>query len=243
MKHRKFILCVAILAAAGISALVFQHLAHRSTEPGVESANSPAVEPLTTTTEVGPAAADPSPPSSARPRRPPAVAPAIALVPEWSVVVRADQVLATINGQPIQLKDLVSLGPDGTERAMTEEQYRSRLNRAIEMELTAQAAQAQGVGLSAEQQQRLTKIGRDHRAKLREYQQQGISWSSATTAQLEFERRLMSALMLQQNLVAKEAAVAPSPDTSVQARYEQALSEMLGRLKATAAVQVSNPTL
>ncbi len=39
--------------------------------------------------------------------------------------MRADQVLATINGQPIQLKDLVSLGPDETEKTMAEEQYRS----------------------------------------------------------------------------------------------------------------------
>ena len=89
----------------------------------------------------------------------------------------------------------------------------------------------------------MIKIAQDHNATLREYQQQGISWSSGTTAQLEFERRVVSALMLQQNLVAKEAAVAPSPDVLVQIQYEQALGEMLGRLKAAAAIQVSNPAL
>jgi hypothetical protein len=154
-------------------------------------------------------------------------------------MVRADQVLATVNGQRIQLKELVPLGPDDAEKAMTTEEYRSRLNRAIELELTAQAAQAQGVGLSAEQRQRLARIGQNHKARLQEYQQQGISWSSVTTAQLEFERRLMSALMLQQNLVAQEAAVAPSPDGAVQARYEQALRDLLARLKASANVSSS----
>jgi hypothetical protein len=50
---------------------------------------------------------------------------------------------------------------------------------------------------------------------------------------LEFEHRLTAALLLQQNLVATEASVAPSSDVSVQARYEQARSEVLSRLKAT----------
>jgi hypothetical protein len=97
--------------------------------------------------------------------------------------------------------------------------------------------------LTAEQQQRLARIGRNNKATLAEYQQHGIFWSSATLEHLEFERRLMSALMLQQNLVAIEAAVAPSPDAAAQPRYETTLRELLGRLKADATIQVSNQTL
>jgi len=41
-----------------------------------------------------------------------------------------------------------------------------------------------------------------HEATLQEYRKQGINWSSVTPAQVEFEKRLTSALMLQQNLVA-----------------------------------------
>lgn len=126
---------------------------------------------------------------------------------------------------------------------MTAEEYQSRLNRAIEVELTFQAAQAEGLALTAEQRQRLARIGPTHKARLAEHKQQGISWSSVTTAQLEFERRLMSALILQQNLVAKEAAVAPSPDSAVQAGYEQTLRDILARLKGSANINTSAPAL
>jgi hypothetical protein len=49
--------------------------------------------------------------------------------------------------------------------------------------------------------------------------------------------------MLQQNLVAKEAGVRPSPDADAQARYEEALAAMLGRLKADVAIDLSDRAL
>ena len=148
--------------------------------------------------------------------------------------VRADQVLAQVNGKAIQLNDLAALEAEETERMMTPEEYESRLNRAMEMELTFQAATAQGVDLTSEQKKRLDSIAQKHEATLQEYQQQGITWSSVTEAQLEFEQRLTSALMLQQNLVAKESKVKPSPDAAIQARYEDALRELIVRLKSSA---------
>ena len=74
--------------------------------------------------------------------------PVIEIAPESANVVRvrADRVLAKVNGRAILLKDLVPLRTDEPEQAMTVEEYDSRLNRAIEMELTFQAAAAQGVG-------------------------------------------------------------------------------------------------
>lgn len=122
---------------------------------------------------------------------------------------------------------------------MTPEDYDSRLNRAIEMELTFQAAAAQGVDLTPEQKKRVDGVAQRHEATLQEYRKQGVTWSSVTPAQVEFEQRLTSALMLQQNLVAMEARVAPAADSGVQARYEQARSEVLSRLKTQGNISVS----
>ncbi len=155
-----------------------------------------------------------------------------------SHLVSAEQVLATVNGKAIRLADLVSLAPDERQRTMTAEQYESRLNRAIEMELTFQAAQARAVELTPEQRQRLNRVEQHHQSALAKFKPGGISWSSVTPPQLEFEKRLMSALMLQQNLVAKEAAVAPSPDAVVQAQYERALQDILAGLRAAANINV-----
>ena len=157
--------------------------------------------------------------------------------------VRADQVLATVNDQAILLKDLVPLRPDEQEQAMTVDEYESRLNRAIEMELTFQAAAAQGVDLTPEQKQRVDGVVQKHHSTFQEYQKQGITWSSVTTVQIEFERRLTSALMLQQNLVAREAGVAPASDPALQACYEQARNEVLSRLRSSVNISFSTTEL
>ncbi len=155
------------------------------------------------------------------------------------VKVRADQVLAEVNGKPIQLNDLVPLEAQETEKTMTPEEYESRLSRAIEMELTFQAAAAGGVDLTPEQKRRVDGVAQRHEATLQEYRKQGFTWSSVTPAQVEFEKRLISALMLQQNLVAKVAHVAPAADANVQLQYEQARSEVLSRLRALGNITVS----
>jgi hypothetical protein len=60
---------------------------------------------------------------------------------------------------------------------------------------------------------------------------------------VEFEQRLTAALLLQQNLVAREAGVAPGSDGGIQLRYEQALHEILGRLKASRNISLTGVTL
>jgi hypothetical protein len=155
------------------------------------------------------------------------------------VQVRADQVLAKVDDRVVQLKDLVPLPSDEQEQAMTAEEYGSRLNRAIEMELTFQAAAARGVDLTPEQKQRVNGVARKHEATFEEYTNQGVTWSSVTPAQVEFEQRLTAALMLQQNLVAREAGVAPASDPMTQARYEQARSEVFSRLRSNGNISVS----
>lgn len=123
------------------------------------------------------------------------------------------------------------------------EEYESRLNRAIEMELTFQAAAAGGVDLTPEQKRRVEGAAPRHEATLQEYRKQGVTWSSVTPAQVEFEQRLTSALMLQQNLVAREAKVKPSPDAAIQSRYEDALREMLSQLKSSASITTASSAL
>ncbi len=167
----------------------------------------------------------------------------IASQPANAMQVRADQMLAKVNDQAILLKHLVPLQPDEQEQAMTPEEYESRLNRAIEMELTFQAAAARGVDLTPEQKRRVAVISQKHQAALQEYSKQGVTWSSVTAAQVDFEQRLTSALMLQQNLVGTEAHVAPASDANVQLRFEQARSEVLSRLKAQGNISVSTAEL
>jgi hypothetical protein len=157
--------------------------------------------------------------------------------------VRADQVLAKVNNQAILLADLVPLRPDEQEQAMTSEEYQSRLNRAIEMELTFQAAAAGEVDLTPEQKRRVDVIARRHVATLQKHRKEGVAWSSVTPAQVEFEQRLASALMLQQNYVAREAHLAPDSDANVQLGYDHARNEVLSRLKAQGNISVSTAEL
>ena len=57
--------------------------------------------------------------------------------------------------------------------------------------------------LTPEQKRRVDGVAQKHEATLQEYRKQGFTWSSVTPAQVEFEQRLTSALMLQQNLAAE----------------------------------------
>ncbi len=163
----------------------------------------------------------------------------IASQPANQVRVRAEQVLAKVNDQAILLKHLVPLQPEEQEQALTTEEYESRLNRAIETELTLQAAAARGVDLTPEQKKRVDGIAQRHEQTLQQYQKQGVPWSSVTPTQVEFEKRLTSALMLQQNLVAADAHFSPASDPSMQARYDQARNEVLSRLKAKGNISTS----
>ena len=56
-----------------------------------------------------------------------------------------------------------------------------------------------------------------------------------------FEQRLLTAQLLEQNLVAKRASVSPSPDPEVQARYEQARRALLDQLQTSANITTPMP--
>lgn len=157
--------------------------------------------------------------------------------------VLASEVLATVNTIPVKLRDLMPVRPEETEKEMTREQYAHRLQRAIETELIFQAARAEGVELTQAQRQRLEKIAGGNTADLARLRKLGVSWSSADSEQLDFEKRLTTAQMLDQNLVAKKAGASPSPDPEKQARYEQARRELLDQLRASAQITKAVPEL
>ena len=241
MNLPRWLLAGAIVAAIVLGAIAFLNRSHRP----VESAQ-PAPTPEEATPRVQ-ARAAPGPPAGTAPSKPASSGRAMVdparLVPKPSgaLRVRAGRVLASVNGKSIELKDLVPLETAEQEKTMAPEEYESRLNRAIEMELTYQAAAAERVDLTAEQKRRVESIPQKHEATMQEYRRQGLNWTSVTQAQSEFEKRVTSAQLLQQNLVARAAAVAPSADLAVQARYEQALRELLERLRANGNVSISAP--
>jgi len=57
--------------------------------------------------------------------------------------------------------------------------------------------------LSEGQQQMLTKLRDQTAARIEDYKRRGLTWTSITNGQIEFEARQTSALMLQQSLVEK----------------------------------------
>ena len=154
--------------------------------------------------------------------------------------VRADRVLATVNGTVIGLKDLVPIEVHEEERRMTAEELQSRLERAIEMELTRQAAAARGVSLTPEQLARVEALGQKREETRQQYLQQGMTWNSGTPTQLEFEKQVTRSLLLQENMVRKEHGVGPSPDPAQQARYEQRRRELLAGFRARGGVVIAN---
>lgn len=239
MKTRISILLGAFAAALFIGTIAFLTQWPRPVESALNSVEPSAEAKLLPAHSATIPAAHKVPSASVTPSVTTADLPEVAREPAHALRVPAELVLAKVNGQHIRLKDLVPLEPQETEKVVTPEEYESRLNRAIEMELTFAAAAAQGVALTPEQSKRVNSIAQKHEATFREYNKQGITWSSLTAAQLEFEQRLTAALMLQQNLVAKEAGVAPSSSAAIQAQYEEALRSLIARLKASANISGS----
>jgi len=80
--------------------------------------------------------------------------------PSRIVRVPANRALARVNGEAITLSDLlpVSDPPTSAEYILSPERYASRLDRAIERVLTRQAAQAEGIVLSADQQRQRDRV-------------------------------------------------------------------------------------
>lgn len=157
------------------------------------------------------------------------------------IQLNPEQVLAKVNNEPILLRHLMPVGEDDAESILTPEEYSSRLQRAIDMEIVFQAAREAGVELTEAQQKRRDAVSAISQAELAHYQKHGLTWSTTGTWQVEFEKRLLSAHMLEQNLVAKASSVQPSSDPAIQARYESARLDLLKHLHAAANVAITGP--
>jgi hypothetical protein len=152
------------------------------------------------------------------------------------VRLTAGRVLATVNQIPLTLADMVPVTAGQMEVVMEAEEYEIRMAKAVEAELTLQAARSQGVGLDLAQQERVTKIAQRHAETMAKMKEEGVTWTSVTAEQIAMQERQMAVNMLQQNLVKKEAGVWPSADPAEQAKYEAALRALMERLKSNAAI-------
>lgn len=83
--------------------------------------------------------------------------------PKEIVRVKPEQVLATVNGAPVTLKDLVAVpgGQRGTENTLSASLYDTLLERAVVREVAVQAAKAQGIALTDDQKAQLEKTKRE----------------------------------------------------------------------------------
>ncbi len=232
MKNTKTILSVVALAALVLAAILVGNRLATTPDTLMKNRESVNASPLSV----------PASPHVTMPAitRPPSRTVDLAETPDESakpIRLSVTQELGSVNGTLIQLKHLVPIFPGEKEMSMTTAEYQSRLERAIEAELMFQEARRQGVELTPQQKERLDRLGQEEDTALLElHRKQGVTWSSVGAEEVEFEKQLLSAQMLQQNLVIKEAGVAPSPEPEVQFRFEQARRELLGQLHADAKI-------
>jgi hypothetical protein len=139
------------------------------------------------------------------------------------VTIRPGQVLATVNGVQITLKDLIPVRGDHAEAIMTEEEFEARLARAIDRELTFQAAANQKLELTPVQQASLDRIRADYDARLKDT---AVKWSSVTPEQIEFEVREMTARQFQATMVEAGTGIGPHiTPAQVEQYYQNHLRE------------------
>lgn len=141
-----------------------------------------------------------------------------------TVRIEAGVVLASVNGTPIELKDLLPLaaGSEAAGQVMAADRYAYLLERAVDRELAFQQALAQGVDLSEPQLQQLAEM----LARTQQPQANVFDDLQHSPANAAFEERAAAALLLQAALV--ERAGVPSRDVTaaqVEQYYQQHSSE------------------
>jgi hypothetical protein len=138
--------------------------------------------------------------------------------------IKAGQVLAAVNGVPIELKDLLPLpaGKETSDQTMPADRYAFLLERAVDREVTLQNARAQRVDLTESQREQLAKL----RARSELPAANLFDDLQHNPANAEFEARDAAALLLQASLA--EKAGVPSRDVTaaqVGQYYQQHRSE------------------
>ena len=143
--------------------------------------------------------------------------------PKEIVRVKPAQVLASVNGTPVTLKDLVAVpvSQRGAEQTISASLYDMLLERAVVREVAVQAAEAQGIELTPEQRAQLEK----NRSEMMSSSPEVIDMTMPPE-RVAFEQRDTEGRMLLVNLAA--AAGAPSAfvtEDQVKAYYEGHKSE------------------
>lgn len=232
---------IGLTAVAGLVVLVVvMFLGNQPGQRPPDAADTPALAFQSPDAQPPPIASAPERPGPARPvvvaPTPPSVAAVIpenGAAPASTVRVKPAQTLAKVNGVAITLRDLVALPKEkeDAEQIMSAEMYRFLLNRAVEREVTFQAAKTKGVELTAAQRQQLA----DLRARSGQRELGVFDTVQQNPANVEFEQRDSAALLLQAALA--EKAGVPSPHvTAAQVRvYYQQHEAAYGALPANLA--------
>ncbi len=124
-----------------------------------------------------------------------------------TIHIKPTELLATINGVSLTLKDLLPLSAEKNEtvQTLTTERYHFLLQRAVERELVFQTARAQGVELTREQKHRLQEL----RSANDQNNPNVFDALRSNAAHDDFEQRDISGFLLRTTLA--EKAGLPSP--------------------------------
>jgi hypothetical protein len=208
--NRKILISVAA-ACVLVGTVLALRTAKVSRQPGQSATAAPSESQASSvkpTERSGDASAAPSAPTMAASQPPRQnVVPETGGPAQAVVRIKPDRVLATVNGVAITLKDLIPLPKEkaGSEQMLSAEMYDFLFNRAVEREVTFQAAQAQNAELNDSQKQRLAEL----RAQSERNDPAVFDNLHQSSENIDFEQRDLAGLALQ-SVLAEKAGV-PSP--------------------------------
>lgn len=152
-----------------------------------------------------------------------------ALVPGPSraaVTVRADEVVARVNGKRLTARDVMAF--EGIrEQSIDPDSFAQLRERAVERELTLAEARKQGVTLGDEQQRQLAEV-----RKQAEMRGSPATPGSSSADEVALEVRDAETAMLQTELLARAGTPPPSPTEADVEKYYQRHSEEFDELPA-----------
>ena len=227
MKHvRGWFFGAAAVAIFAIAAVLWWQRTRR------ERAPAPPAPVLTSV----PREIAPPPPEAVTPEKlavPPAVTPAEAA---RYLKIQPTQVLATVNGAPITLNDLVLVGAAAADKpqTMSPEMFDYLLNRAIERELIFQAAHGQGIELTEEQNQQLAQMRESMHHEGADQTDSALverlNVKGSRDEQIDFEVRDAAGQLLLGSLLAKAGVPSPHVTEAQVGDYYQSHRDQFGTL-------------
>jgi len=141
--------------------------------------------------------------------------------------VRLDQVLATVNGHRITVRDAVPASGTNEELELSPGDLKFFLNRAVDRELIFEAAQKQGISLDESQREQLAAS----QAMRNQREPGGLAQFNADPASRELEALDAQAFMLQTSLMEARGASPNVSESQVQDYFQQHQSDF-GNLPA-----------